>query len=85
MSANYVCKTCGTEISYPARQDQDEQPLVKIDQGSDSVVIRVWPTEWVYDEQGRPHQIINKALPIDRIDHHCGQTTEQPHNPNYPS
>lgn len=71
MSANYVCKSCGIDIKYPARQDQDNQPMVDIVQADDHVTIRIWPTEWVYDEQGRPHQIVATDALVERIDHAC--------------
>lgn len=69
MSNTYVCKSCGKEVKYPAKQDQDQQPLVDFDQHDDGVVIRIWKTWWVADEQGRPRQ--TKSTLPERIDHIC--------------
>lgn len=77
MSNTYVCKSCGEPVEYTAAQDQDNQPVVKFDQHDDGVTIRIWKTVWVYDDQGRPRQII-LPQPPQRVDHHCPENLNPP-------
>lgn len=87
MSNNYICKSCGEEVLYPGAQNQDRQPLVKVEQADDSVVIRVWETTRVFDDQGRPRTVM--ADTCEKIVHHCTEGSmlpgihyNQPANPS---
>ena len=77
-SMTYICKSCGQGIAYPAKQDQDEQPIVDIIQTDDNVTIRISPTIWIYDEKGRPRQIVDASHPPETVFHTCTQVLNPP-------
>lgn len=76
-SMTYVCKSCGLNVEYPASQSQDQQPVVNFDQHDDGVNITITPTEWVYDDQGRPVQVL-RVQGQTRISHLCDEVLHPP-------
>lgn len=75
-SMTYICKACGELVEYPASQNQDEQPIVEFDQEDTGVTIKIFPTLWELDEQGRPVQVV--ADRYTKITHTCGDVPRAP-------